>query len=213
MSNWKSSPCLDCGVSPKELGRGKRFCYDCGNGRMNPTDLAVEARKAKAAAERAANDEKRAWKNSDKQQRKAARAFQLRMIAEAPEGKLWCAQCERHLLVNRFAARASRPNGRAPWCRACTGNYNHGRMISRYGITADDYSLMLEFQNGACWICGDHPKARKLAVDHCHTTGEVRGLLCKRCNRDLLGRARDDPAILRRAAEYLENPPARKVLA
>ena len=78
----------------------------------------------------------------------------------------------------------------------------------KYGITLDDYDRMLAEQNGVCKICSqecDHPQrvnSRTLSIDHCHTTGKVRGLLCNKCN-SLLGWARDDISILQKAIEYL----------
>jgi hypothetical protein len=58
--------------------------------------------------------------------------------------------------------------------------------IKTYGITVDDYNRMFEEQGGKCKICGtEEPKSRgnkHFAVDHCHTTGQVRGLLCNVCN-------------------------------
>ena len=84
------------------------------------------------------------------------------------------------------------------------------RMIyNNYGITLDDYNRMFEEQNGVCKICHetcDHPQRRKsgtLSIDHCHTTGKVRGLLCNQCN-SLLGWARDNINTLQKAIEYLE---------
>jgi hypothetical protein len=56
-------------------------------------------------------------------------------------------------------------------------------------------------QNGACSIC---KIVTDLEVDHCHKTGKVRELLCRRCNRQVLGFANHDPELLRRAASYLE---------
>lgn len=68
---------------------------------------------------------------------------------------------------------------------------------------------MYERQNGKCQICqGDGFLMRedhqaKLMVDHCHTTGRVRGLLCHNCNR-ALGLFKDSPEALSRALEYLK---------
>ena len=63
-------------------------------------------------------------------------------------------------------------------------------------------------QGASCAICkSTEPcmkNAGRLYVDHCHETGEVRGLLCFRCNT-MLGNAGDSPEVLRLAAEYLEN--------
>lgn len=78
---------------------------------------------------------------------------------------------------------------------------------SKYGMTLADYDRMLTAQGGGCGICGsDGQKGRwsgLLHVDHCHETGKVRGLLCDSCNL-ALGKFKDDPNVLRRAAEYIE---------
>lgn len=85
------------------------------------------------------------------------------------------------------------------------------RLLETYGITLDEYAAMLAAQGGACAICGG-ARRYNLDVDHDHATGEVRGLLCKACNRRLLPSAKDDPDVLLRAIDYLREPPARKVL-
>lgn len=56
----------------------------------------------------------------------------------------------------------------------------------RYGLTANELRVLIDEQGDACAICGTPPTpGRGLCVDHCHTTGVVRGLLCSRCNRDI----------------------------
>ncbi len=54
----------------------------------------------------------------------------------------------------------------------------------RYGITATEYDLLLESQNGKCAIpnCGNYPGVKRLHVDHNHKNGKVRGILCSSCN-------------------------------
>lgn len=93
-------------------------------------------------------------------------------------------------------------------CRACASSASHSARIEKtYGITAREYKVLLALQDGRCAICRQKPRAKRLAVDHDHETGVVRGLCCKRCNHDLLGAAHDDVAILLAAVEYLTNPP------
>lgn len=75
----------------------------------------------------------------------------------------------------------------------------------KYGITLDEYETLLAKQDGKCAICGTTESSwGSMAVDHDHTNGEIRGLLCFDCNT-VLGKMKDDPALLRRAAEYLES--------
>lgn len=79
--------------------------------------------------------------------------------------------------------------------------------LKEYGLTLDEYNNMLKRQNYVCEICGgvnDKKKytKRPLFVDHNHKTGNVRGLLCDRCNF-LIGNAREDINILLNSIEYL----------
>lgn len=83
---------------------------------------------------------------------------------------------------------------------------------SKYGISLQDYDAMIAIQNGKCAICGEAESIRsklkkddtpvRLSIDHDHETGEVRGLLCRRCNAGI-GCFRDDPKIIRSALLYL----------
>lgn len=74
-----------------------------------------------------------------------------------------------------------------------------------FGINLKEYNNMLEAQNGVCAICGKKNRTyHRLAVDHCHETGKIRGLLCSMCNR-ALGGFDDSVAVLKKAIEYLEN--------
>lgn len=54
--------------------------------------------------------------------------------------------------------------------------------LQKYGLNIESYNKLLEKQNGMCAICGKKETKKSLAVDHCHQTGKVRGLLCFRCN-------------------------------
>lgn len=88
----------------------------------------------------------------------------------------------------------------------------HSRMASwkRLGIDFSDsqYDAMLESQGGVCACCGEKPSAdKRLAVDHDHATGRVRGLLCTRCNFGI-GCARDSVGTLRLWVAYLEKSQA-----
>jgi hypothetical protein len=73
---------------------------------------------------------------------------------------------------------------------------------SRYGISREDYAAMLDRQRGVCVICLQVVN-EKLCVDHDHKTRKVRDLLCTRCNLGL-GNYRDDAAVMRRGADYLD---------
>ena len=78
------------------------------------------------------------------------------------------------------------------------------KLESQYGITVEQYNQMLENQNYCCAICGTEPVNRRLSVDHDHITGQVRGLLCPKCNMGL-GCFRDEIPRLERASQYLHS--------
>lgn len=79
----------------------------------------------------------------------------------------------------------------------------NGDLLRKYGITLSEYESLLEEQGGVCAICASPPTTKRLAVDHCHTTGEVRGLLCERCNRGI-GLLGDSLERVESAARYLQ---------
>lgn len=135
-----------------------------------------------------------------------------------------CSVCREAKPLEHFAVYAGRPSGRQSRCRECHNeaakkSYQRHKQKRRdwhlrktFGISAADYELMLTGQGGKCAICGrredtSHTRggigAIRLAVDHCHETGAVRGLLCRSCNT-AIGKFRHDPLILKAAIEYLE---------
>jgi hypothetical protein len=73
----------------------------------------------------------------------------------------------------------------------------------RFGLTQNDYDAMFTQQGGCCAICGSGPKGKHLYIDHDHNTGAIRGLLCNYCNLGL-GKFKDNPDTLRKAARYLD---------
>lgn len=77
------------------------------------------------------------------------------------------------------------------------------RLQRQYSITEAQYQVIFEKQNRRCAICHCQQHYQRLAVDHDHKTGMVRGLLCVHCNRGL-GRFFDSALRLRNAAAYIE---------
>lgn len=90
------------------------------------------------------------------------------------------------------------------WCSACHREYDRWAQVkSRYGITRDDFEKMNNDQDGCCAICEKTNQDNyRLQIDHDHKTGEVRGLLCSRCNK-ALQLILDSADIARRMVGYL----------
>lgn len=92
-------------------------------------------------------------------------------------------------------------DGLQPYCKSCRSAYNKqytkthysqekrraNNLREQYNMTIAEYEALLLKNNGCCWICNvpEHELRRRLAVDHCHKTGQIRGLLCDRCNKGL----------------------------
>lgn len=93
-----------------------------------------------------------AWKSADRRQRRAM-----------------CRKCRN--LANPRGARKTPETRRAE------------KLKELYGITVEQWDLMYAAQDGLCAMCRQTPEGkRRLSVDHCHTTGKVRALLCAGCN-------------------------------
>lgn len=139
-----------------------------------------------------------------------------------------CASCGETKPHFEFSlSRAAEPNRNAVYrshCKACQATAARGwyarnperakanrrrlNLERYYGLTVEQYNELLRKQRGRCAICGETNaetagrRKFELSVDHCHTTGRVRGLLCSRCNR-ALGLFGDDSTILHKAIAYL----------
>ncbi len=135
-----------------------------------------------------------------------------------------CSKCKKFKTVSNFHKSKNRPNGLNCYCKDCRYVLNHrpdimeqrrqaGRKHTlrvRYNLTLEDYNEMFEIQNGTCLIC-NKPEKRKLkngiifplVVDHNHKTGQIRGLLCDRCNK-VLGWIDENILLLKALEKYLK---------
>lgn len=139
-----------------------------------------------------------------------------RSYNKTKDGKKVCPSCDEEKDVSEFY-----PNKRgtpAGKCKPCCLEYNkrtdkatkaesgrRSHLRNKYGITLEQYNDMLKKQKECCAICSRHQSEFKtrLAVDHNHATGEIRGLLCSYCNHRIVGRHRNGD-LLRRIADYVD---------
>jgi hypothetical protein len=87
-------------------------------------------------------------------------------------------------------------------CKACAKTHQDRFRIVRYGITEEQYQQLVTLQENKCAIC-KREFVRTPHIDHDHTTGEVRGLLCYSCN-GAIGNFKDNVKALQNAINYLE---------
>lgn len=80
----------------------------------------------------------------------------------------------------------------------------HAQRIRKYGLTPATFKALMKSQGWACAICGHTTVSERMfpMVDHCHSTGKVRGILCSNCNMGL-GKFKDSQELLTRAIAYL----------
>jgi hypothetical protein len=128
-----------------------------------------------------------------------------------------CSRCKKDKEEDDFPLDPTRRSGRYAWCKDCKAAYmreytkskpfyqRRQDYMKRYGVTWEKYEQMLADQNGGCAICGrtSSGKGQPLDIDHDHVTGQVRGLLCSRCNAGV-SYFLDDSELTRKATAYLE---------
>ena len=140
-----------------------------------------------------------------------------------------CTKCSVEQVIENFYPDKNRPSGFNPWCKSCVkicnaqkyfkfkdryrqeqndsyypGKYRSSNLKRLYGITSEEFDLMVENQNGVCAICGENGDGQlMLNVDHDHETGQIRSLLCGNCNRGI-GQFKENSKICFLAGEYLE---------
>ena len=122
-----------------------------------------------------------------------------------------CPRCKLKKPFEEWTKHKNRPNGVGGYCKICnkekwlewrTNNPDAHRrawLKRKYKITLEQYKDILDFQNGTCALCD---KTEGLCVDHDHSTGTVRGILCQDHNK-ALGLLQDDVMVLKRSIEYL----------
>jgi hypothetical protein len=128
-----------------------------------------------------------------------------------------CCTCKEELPASSFHKNNSTKTGLANECKACkkvrAKNYYHSNTdkwrdkhySAAYNLSIEEYVLLLAKQEGKCAICKctESRDGTRFAVDHCHDTGKVRGLLCRPCN-SAIGFLKDDYHNALAAARYLE---------
>lgn len=128
-----------------------------------------------------------------------------------------CSRCKEEKPKSEFHKQTASSDGLRLMCKVCrcrsqhkyceqNSREIHDRHLHRkYGISIDDYDKMSTMQGHKCAICGSQNPGRdnsRFSVDHDHVTGQVRALLCHKCNQ-VLGLMQDDPDLLEKAATYI----------
>jgi hypothetical protein len=120
-----------------------------------------------------------------------------------------CKLCNQVKELSEFQKNSRYKDGYYKHCKKCHyEEYGRAAHFRRsYGITQEDFDILLKKQNYKCYACGfvqGSFKTDRLFVDHCHSTGKIRGLLCQGCNI-ALGGVKDKIETLKKLIEYLEN--------
>lgn len=167
---------------PNEIRTDEKACTKCGE--VRPLDAFSRHRRAKDG---------RNWACKQCKSRQAAEWYQANRDDDTAKKSAYYRANKEKILARQKKFDAENPE-------RARRRVKNAQLRYYYGISLIEYEAMLEAQGGHCRVC---PKDTDLHVDHCHTTGVVRGILCGPCNQSI-GLAGDDPDRLRRLAEYLE---------
>lgn len=131
------------------------------------------------------------------------------MPSGIPHKKPTCSKCNKNLAVRHTGEKGSNKQ----WCRSCNQDLWHRNAVKRrewqkyydlkrtYGLTKEDYDSLTKSQDFKCKTCSQ-PLSTRAAVDHCHSTGDIRGILCMSCNI-ALGLIKDNITTLKSMIAYL----------
>lgn len=129
-----------------------------------------------------------------------------------------CTNCKITSELGNFKNNKRAKDGKDSWCKKCSSQLRNKNLAAyrktervrelrkKYNMSLEDYESMKQAQNECCKICGEHEsnvRQKRLFVDHDHTTGKVRALLCDKCNKGL-GHFCDSAKNLENAVEYLK---------
>lgn len=122
-------------------------------------------------------------------------------------GKKICSKCKMEYpsTFDFFYKNSSTKDGFDTWCKKCKKIYDvtyHRRTF--YQVSDDKFDAMLKNQKDCCAGCGNPFGLKRIAIDHDHSTGMTRGLLCNSCNV-VLGLSQENPETLRRLIRYIED--------
>lgn len=124
-----------------------------------------------------------------------------------------CTKCREIKSYSEFLPDTRHSDGLQSHCKACwTLRSNERYLLKEYGLTTKEFDTLFLAQHGVCAICGRSPKRNRFNIDHSHRTHVIRALLCVNCNTNLLPYVEYQGETIKKAFQYLEDPPAPKVL-
>jgi hypothetical protein len=143
----------------------------------------------------------RARSNEHYRKRRKAQGKTVRDLSWVPDGFRWCPSCEKASAHEDFDRSSYTASGLSSWCKQCKSAASRDAYFYRkYKLKQRELIELRRAQQDRCAICED-PQPQHL--DHDHSTGRIRRLLCQRCNQGL-GLFRDDPYLLHVAALYVK---------
>jgi hypothetical protein len=186
----------------------------CGCGCDQPTEIAPETRPRRGWIRGSPkpflrNHSKRKWTSRDGVTKRCPKCDYLKLLEDFHKSihsvdgvQILCKTCRaKYALAYRQTTKGKE--------RLLLGSRNYN-LRGHYGLSSDGYRRFHDSQNGLCAICKKAETStflgtvRRLAVDHDHITGKIRGLLCNACNRGV-SNFRDDPELMEAAASYLRS--------
>lgn len=176
---YRGKPCYKCGATERYVNGSS--CVSCGKLQVALRDPSISKRYHQTDRSKELKKLRgREWRDRQKTGASASGRAYPEFSEETHKTK------EREKYVTE---RKERPTSRQRY-----------ELKRKYGMTLEEYNNIVDTQGGACKVCGD--TETRLVVDHCHESGNIRELLCSRCNT-ALGFARDSVDILRGLADYI----------